>query len=184
MNHEGSVMGTATVDERLEQMHRQIDELEAKGRASTGEAKSRIQRQVGALRQQEATARAAAEEYRDSFDEKFEQFEARLHVAQSAVTADVSESRDDFADAVDDELHKWDAYFERLQAQTVMRTTGARERAESSISDLRQRRNELGQRLAAARNASDGAWEEQKKHIGDARDELERKADELSAKFD
>jgi uncharacterized protein YjbJ (UPF0337 family) len=177
-------MGTAAVDERLEQMRRQIDELEAKGRASTGEAKSRIQRQLGALRQQEAVARTAARQHEDSFDEKFGQFEARFHVAQSAVAADLSESRDDFADAVDDELHKWDGYFERLQAQTVMRTTSARERAESAISDLRQRRNEIAEQMAAARHASGDAWAEQKKHIGAARDELEQKADELSAKFD
>jgi uncharacterized protein YjbJ (UPF0337 family) len=177
-------MGTAAVDERLEQMRRQVEELEAKGQASTGEAKSRIQRQVGTLRQQEATARAAAEQDQNSFDEKFQHFEARYHVAQSAVAADLSESRNDFADAVDDELHKWDGYLERLQAQTVMRTTSARERAESAIRDLRQRRNEIAERVTAVRNASGDDWHEQKKRIGAARDELEQKADELSAKFD
>jgi seryl-tRNA synthetase len=100
------------------------------------------------------------------------------------VAADLSESRNEFADAVDDELHKWDGYFERLQAQTVIRTTSARERAESTISDLRHRRNEIAEDVATARNASADGWPEQRKRIGAARDELEQKADELSAQFD
>jgi hypothetical protein len=176
-------MGTTAVDERLDEMRRQIEALEAKGRASTGEAKSRIQRQLGTLRQQEASARVAAEQRTDTFDEKFEQFQARLHVAESAVAADLSGNRNEFADRVDDELHEWDTYFERLQAQTALRAAKARERAESSIGDLRRNRNDIAERLAAARISAGDEWNEQKKQIGAARDELQRKADELSANF-
>jgi hypothetical protein len=176
-------MGTTAVDERLDEMRREIEALEAKGRASTGEAKSRIQRQLGTLRQQEASARAAAERRTDTFDEKFEQFQARLHVAESAVAADLSGNRNEFADAVDDELRKWDTYVERLQAQTALRAANGRERAESSISDLRRHRNYIAERLAAARTSSGDEWNEQKKQIGAARDELQRKADEFSANF-
>jgi hypothetical protein len=176
-------MGTTAVDERLDEMRRQIEALEAKGRASTGEAKSRIQRQLGTLREQEASARAAAEQQTDTFDEKFEQFQARLHVAESAVAADLSGDRNEFADAVEDELHKWDTYVERLQAQTALRAANARERAESSISDLRRHRNNIAERLAAARTSSEDEWKEQKKQIGAARDELQRQADEFSANF-
>jgi hypothetical protein len=176
-------MGTARVEERLAEMRRQIEQLEAKGRASTGEAKSRIQRQLGALRQQEASVRAAAEQRADTFDGKFEQFEARLHVAQSAVAADLSDDRKQFAAAVEEELHNWDMYFERLQAQTAMRAASAREQAEAAISDLRERRNAVAERLADVRSTAGNGWPEQKERIGAARDELERKADELSAKF-
>jgi hypothetical protein len=176
-------MPTTTFEERLAEMGRQIDELEAKGRSSAGEAKARIQRELGALRQQEASARSAVEQHTDGFDEKFEQFQARLRVAQSAVAAELTENRENFADAVDDELHKWDAYFERLQAQTALRAASTREKAEGAISDLRRRRNEVADRLADVRGASGGAWDEQKKRLGAARDELERRADELSARF-
>jgi hypothetical protein len=176
-------MPTTTVEERLAQMGRQIDELEAKGRSTGGEAKARIQRELGALRRQEGSARAAAEQPIDGFDEKFEQFQARLRVAQSAVAADLTESPDKFADAVDDELHKWDAYFERLQAQTALRAANTRDRAEVAISELRRSRNEVAERLADVRAASGETWDEQKKRLGAARDELERKADELSARF-
>jgi hypothetical protein len=176
-------MPTTTFEDRLAQMGRQIDELEAKGRSSAGEAKARIQRELGALRQQEASARAAAAEPTDGFDEKFEQFQARLRVAQSAAAADLTENRKKFADAVDNELHKWDAYFERLQAQTALRAASTREKSEAGISDLRRRRNKVAERLADVRAASGEAWEEQKQRLGAARDELERKADELSATF-
>jgi archaellum component FlaC len=176
-------MGTTAVDERLDTMRHQIEALESKGRASTGAAKTRIQRQLGTLHQQEASARAAAEQRPDTFDEKFEQFEARFRVAESAVAADLSDNRNEFADAVDDELHRWDTYVERLQAQTALRAASARERAESTISDLRRQRNDIAQRLAAARSASGDTWDEQKQQIGAARDELQRKADEFSANF-
>jgi hypothetical protein len=176
-------MPTTTFEERLAQMGRQIDQLEAKGRSSASEATARIQCEIGALREQEACARAAAAEPTDSFDEKFEQFQARLRVAQSAVAADLTENREEFADAVDDELREWDTYFERLQAQTALRAASTREKGEAGISDLRRRRNEVAERLVDVRAASGEAWEEQKKRLGAARDDLERKADELSARF-
>ena len=176
-------MFTTTVAERLAEMQGQIEELGAKARGATAEAKARIQRQLAALREQEASARAAAKDRVDAFEEKFEQFEARLHVAQSSVAAELSHDWRTFADAVEDELHGWDNYFERLQAQAAWRATSAREQAEAAISDLRRRRNAVAARLAEVRSASAEGWEAQKTLIETARDELERKADELSAKF-
>jgi hypothetical protein len=58
-----------------------------------------------------------------------------------------------------------------------------REQAEAAISDLRERRNAVAERLADVRSTAGNGWPEQKERIGAARDELERKADELSAKF-
>jgi vacuolar-type H+-ATPase catalytic subunit A/Vma1 len=176
-------MPTTTFEERLAEMGHQIDGLEAMARAGGGEAKSRIQRQLGALRQQEASARAAAHEGAEPFDEKFEQFEARFRVAESSLAADLADNRKNFADAVENELHSWDTYFERLQAQTAMRAASARKQSEAAISDLRRRRNTLAEQLAEARSASVEAWDEQRERIAAARDDLERKADEVSAKF-
>src|SRR4029450_9319192 len=111
----------------------------------------------GALRQQEASARAAAHEGTEAFDEKFEQCEARFRVAQSSLAADLADNRKTFADAIEDELHSWDTYFERLQAQTAIRAASAREQSEAAISDLRRRRNTLAEQLADARSASEDA---------------------------
>jgi hypothetical protein len=176
-------MPTTTFEERLAEMGRQIDGLEAQARAGQGEANSRIQHQLGALRQQEASARAATQEGAEAFDEKFEQFEARFRVAQSSQAADLADDHKTFGDAVENELHSWDTYFERLQAQTALRAASAREQSEAAISDLRRRRNTLAERLADARAASGDEWDEQKKRIAAARDDLERTADEVCAKF-
>ena len=176
-------MSTTTFEDRLAEMGRQIDELEAKARAGGGEAKSRIERQLGALRRQEASARAVAHDGAAAFDERFEQFEARLHVAQASLAADLADNHKKFADAVENELHSWDTYFERLQAQTALRAASAREQSEAAISELRRRRNTLAERLADARSASGETWDEQKKRIAAARDDLERKTDEVSARF-
>jgi hypothetical protein len=176
-------MPTTTFEERLAEMGRQIDGLEAQARAGQGEAKSRIQRQLGVLRQQEASARSATQAGAEAFDEKFEQFEARFRVAQSSQAADLADDHKTFGDAVENELHTWDTYFERLQAQTALRAASAREQSEAAISDLRRRRNTLAERLADARAASGDEWDEQKKRIAAARDDLERTADEVSAKF-
>jgi hypothetical protein len=176
-------MPTTTMKERLAEMGRQIDELEAKARSSSGEATARIQRQVAALRRQEGAARSAAEDGADGFDEKFEQFQARLRVARTAVAADLAESRQTFTDAVEDELATWDAYFERLQGQTALRAATARAQAEAAISDLRRRRNTVAERLADIRAASADGWDEEKNRISAARDDLERHAEELSATF-
>ena len=176
-------MPTTTFEERLAEIGHQIDGLEAKARAGGGGAKSRIQRQLGVLRQQEASVRAAAHEGAEAFDEKFEQFEARFRVAQSSLAADLAENHKKFADAVENELHSWDTYFERLQAQTALRAASAREQSEAAISELRRRRNSLAEQLADSRSASGDVWDEQKKRIAAARDDLERMADEVSAKF-
>ena len=176
-------MPTTTVEERLAEIGRQIDGLEAKARAGGDDARSRIQRQLGALRQQEAAARTAAHEGAEAFDERFEQFEARFRVAQSSLAADLADNRKQFAEAVENELHSWDTYLERLQAQTAMRAASAREQSEAAISDLRRRRNTVAQQLADARSAPEEAWDEQRERIAAVRDDLEREADEVSARF-
>ena len=176
-------MPPMTTDDRLADMRRQIDELEAQAASSALEPKSRFQRQLDTLREQEASARATAHQAADAFDEKFEQFAARLRVAQSAMAGDLAEGRDEFAAAVEHELERWDAYIERLQAQAALRAATAREQAEAGISDLRRRRNGVSERLAEVRAASSEAWGEEKQRLVAARDELERKTDEMSARF-
>jgi cellobiose-specific phosphotransferase system component IIA len=88
-----------------------------------------------------------------------------------------------FAAAVEDELRSWDTYLERLQATAVAKAGNARERAEAAIADVRTRRIAVYDRLVQARDEVDGAEHEQRNHVSAARDDLEQKADELSAKI-
>jgi hypothetical protein len=179
----GQLVPTMTIEERLAEMRRQIDELEAAAHKGADEARARAQRQLDALRWQEETARTAAQRAAEGFTEQFEQFEARLRVAQGTVAADLAEGKAAFVDAIEDELHTWDAYFERLQAQTALRAASARQAAEDAIRDLRRRRNDVAGRLADVRAASDDAWREQKQRLSAVRDDLQRKADELAERY-
>jgi cellobiose-specific phosphotransferase system component IIA len=65
----------------------------------------------------------------------------------------------------------------------VAKAGNARERAEAAIADVRTQRIAVYDRLAQARKHVNGAWHEQRNHVSAARDELEQKADELSAKL-
>jgi hypothetical protein len=96
---------------------------------------------------------------------------------------DVSHEREQFVDAIKAELLSWDGYLERLQMKAVLDAAKAREQAEDAIAELRKRRIALGERLADAREAAGPAWDEERKRIAAARQELEQKADELAAKL-
>ena len=51
------------------------------------------------------------------------------------------------------------------------------------MADVRTQRIAVYDRLAQARGDVNGAWHEQRNRVNAARDELERKADELSAQL-
>ena len=59
----------------------------------------------------------------------------------------------------------------------------AREQAEAAIGDVRDRRLAVDERLAQARDAAGDVSQEARTRVTAARDELEEKADELSAKL-
>ena len=88
-----------------------------------------------------------------------------------------------FADAVEAELHDWDAAIERLQTRAATKAQDAREQAEAEIAELRQARNRAAERLTALRAALEDAWQEQKNRVTEALDDLERKVREAALKF-
>ena len=176
-------MGTVTPDQRLADMHRRIKGLEATASSATAPAKVRIDQQLATLRAHEAATRSIAHRSPEAFDERFEEFASRLRVAHSTVAAELAVTPETFTDAVEVELREWDAYFERLQAQSALRAEARVIRSEAAISDLRQRRNSVADQLTHARAARGRAWDEEKARLAVLRDELERKADELSATF-
>jgi hypothetical protein len=172
-------MSTTTIEDQLAEFRRRVDRLQALAGAVAENA--RVQRHVDALRRQEAVVLAAVREAPDEVEEKLGQLKTRLAVAERSLAADISADWPSFAVAVDEELRSWDTYLERLQATAATRAWKAREQAEAAIGDVRRRRIAVDERLAQGRAAAREAWPEQRKRIGAARDELEQKADELSA---
>ena len=172
-------MSTTTIEDQLAELRRRVDRLQAL--AGVVADNPRIRRHVDALRRQETTVLAAVRETPVEADEKLGQLKTRLAVAERSLAADISDDWASFAVAVEEELRSWDTYLERLQATAATRGWNTRERAEAAIGDVRSRRIAVDERLALAHAAAREAWEEQRKRVGVARDELEQKADELSA---
>jgi hypothetical protein len=176
-------MSTTTIEDQLADVCRRIERLQALAQVDAAGERSRIQRHLDALHEEEASVAAAARSAPDEVEEKLGQLKTRLAVAENSLLADVSDEWTAFAAAVEDELRSWDTYRERLQATTAAKAWKTRERAEAAIADVRTRRIAVYDVLAQARGQVNGAWHEQRNQVSAARDDLERKADELSANF-
>jgi hypothetical protein len=174
-------MSTITIEDQLAQVGRRIARLQALAQTGLVAETARIQRHLDALHKEEASALAAVRRAPDEVEEKLGQLRTRLAVAEKSLVADISDEWTTFAAAVEDELRSWDTYLERLQATAVAKAGDARERAEAAIADVRTQRIAVYDRLAQAREDVNGAWHEQRNEVTSARDELEQKADELSA---
>jgi hypothetical protein len=176
-------MSTTTMEEQLAEVGRQIDKLHESARGLAITAKPRIQQHVSVLREEEAEVRAAAREASEDADEKLAQLKMRVEVADRAVATELSEDRAAFPKAVEEELHSWDAYFERLQATGAATAGKAREQAEAAIAELRKYRMAVAGQLAKLGETSTVQWNDQRARIDAAREQLEQKADALAAKL-
>jgi hypothetical protein len=175
-------MSRTTIEDSIEDARRRIDRLHAFAHSAAAAESTRIRRHLDALRREEASVLAAACEAPEEIEEKLGQLRTRLAVAENALVADVSDDWTTFAAAVEDELRSWDIYLERVQTTAAAKAGDPRERAEAAIADVRTERIAVHDRLAQAREDVDGAWREQRNRVSAARDELERKADELPAR--
>ena len=176
-------MTTTTIEDQLAQFRRRIDRLQTLAQVDAAAERSRIQRHLDALNQEEESVTAAARTAPDEVEQKLGQLKTRLAVAENSLLADVSDEWTTFAAAVEDELRSWDTYLERLQATNAAKAWDKRERVEAAIADIRTQRIAVYDALVQAREHVNGAWHEQRDHVSAARDDLERQADELSAKF-
>ena len=175
-------MTTAT-NERLGDMRRRIERLEQQAHGGAAFARSRMQRHLDTLREDAQSARASAGRDGDATDGQLEQLESELGIAEQRLAAEFAADRTQFVEAVEAELDGWDTYLERLQTSVAAKAWKAREQAEAAIGDVRSRRIGVGERLAQVRDSAGATSQEARRHITAARDELEQKADELSAQI-
>jgi chromosome segregation ATPase len=176
-------MSTTTIERELAEVRGRIGRLRSRAQDLTAAEGARIRRQLDVLQQGEASVNAAVRTAPDDVEEQLGQLKTRLDVAEHSLAADTSDDWATFAAAVDAELRGWDTYLERLQTSVATKAWKAREQAERAIGDVRSRRIDVDERLADARDAAGDASEDARKHVTAARDVLEQKADELSAKL-
>jgi DNA anti-recombination protein RmuC len=169
-------MPTATED-RLGELRHRIERLEGKAEASAAEVRSRMDRYIDTLKEDEQSARTAARTRAAASEARLEQLGSELKIAEQRLAADVAEDRTTFVDAVDATLDAWDAYLERKLASLSSASGEARERAESAIADLRQRRVAAAERLADVRADTGAGWRDTRSRALEELDELKHKAD-------
>ncbi|HEV8460915.1 MAG TPA: hypothetical protein VGQ38_09415 [Gaiellaceae bacterium] len=171
---------TSTIDDQLAQVRRRIDRLSSHAHHD----KPRVWRHLEPLRRaQDAVLAALRQRSLDEVEENLAQLKTRLDIAEHSLEADAAEDWASFATAIEAELQSWDIYLERLQATAVATAWKTREQTESAIGDLRSRRIAAGERLAKARRTSGDVSPAARKHITAARNELDKRAAELSTKF-
>jgi chromosome segregation ATPase len=154
-------VSTTTIEEQLADVRRRIEQAQAE------DGMPRLQRHLDLV---------------DEVEQKLAQLKTRLDVAERSLAADASGDWATYAAAVEAELESWDTYLERLQTTVATRAWHAREQAETAIGEVRTRRLAVDELLAQA-PVHNGGWQEQKERVSEARDALEQKADELSAKL-
>ncbi len=176
-------MTTKTTEDMLAEIRRHIDELEARAGSAGARTQARFQDRLDLLREEEASARAAVREKTEAVDEKFRQLEIDIAIAENRLASEMADDATSFAEAVEAELHDWDAAIERLQTRAATKAQDAREQAEAEIAELRQARNRGAERLTALRVSSGDAWQEQKDRVTEALDDLERRVRETARKF-
>jgi hypothetical protein len=176
-------MSTTTIEEQLARIRQRVASLRVRLHADGRAERSRTERHLDALHQEEESLRGAARNAPDEVEERLGRLKTRLDVAEHALAADSSRDWETFVGAVEAELRSWDTYLERLQTSAAARAWRAREQAEGEIGTVRTRRIAVDERLAEAREAARGDLRERRERVSAARDELEQKADELSAKL-
>jgi hypothetical protein len=176
-------VATRTTDDTLAEIRRHIDELEARADGDATETRARLQDRFDTLREKEASARASIRAKAEAVDEKVRQLEIDIAIAENRLASEMAEDATSFAEAVEAELHDWDAAIERLQTRIATGAQEAREQAEAEIAALKQARNRAAERLTALRASSDNAWQRQRNRVTEALDDLERKLREAVVKF-
>jgi DNA repair exonuclease SbcCD ATPase subunit len=169
-------MATAT-NERLGEARRRIASLEVEAQRGTADAKSRMQRYIDTLRLEEESARASARERAAAVDQRLEQLDNELELAELRVAAEFAATEEQFADAIEAELDRWDAYLARMQAKAATKSGVARERAEAAVADLRQRRISISKSLSNVGTAAGEDWHDAKTRVLAELDDLKSKAD-------
>jgi colicin import membrane protein len=169
--------------QRVDEIRERVNKLEAKANAAGAETKESMQGRIAALRQQEASARAAVRERADAADAKVDELGTRLRAAEDGLAADLAENRDDFRERMQAYLDDVDQLDHKLEARAKELQGAARSDADARIADLQRSREKVAARFAEQRDAAGERWREGRQSVAAARAELERNADEALKKL-
>ena len=169
-------MATAT-DDHLNEVRRRIARLEAETTRGTTEATSRLRPYITPLRRDEESTRALAHEQAAAVDERLQQLDNDLELAEHRVAAEFAATEGGFAEELEGELRRWDAHLDRMQTKAAATTGDVRDRAETAIADLRQRRVTIGRSRSELGTTASEGWHDVRARVLAELDELKNEAD-------
>lgn len=191
-------MGTTreqSMEIRLQQAGRRIDEIADRAMSAQQGAKVRLGRRVDALRAKEAAARtrvrevaeAEAEAWDESLvelDHELDELDIELAIAEAQLEADLAEDAAAFEAAVQRQIDAYNSYAEHLQALAATAKQTAHNTLEGLVRSMRERRAAATERLKQYRAASSEASEALKAGLYDALDDLDRAVEEARSKYE
>ena len=164
------------VEERLAELRRRVDRLEARTRKGAASASARLRRQLVRLRHDEASARTSIHRAAGVVEDRLEQLGNEVDIAEHRFAAELANDRNGFVEAVETVLHDWDVALERTQAKAAQKPGPARRRLEDGIAVIRRYRTAVTKQVSGVRTSADDSWHEAKARVLEALDELERQA--------
>lgn len=169
-------------DDRLGEVRRRIAHLEVNAQQGSADARLRTQQYLDGAHRAESLARAALHERAAAVDGSLERLENELELATHRVAAEFATTAEEFRDAAQALLHRWDVVLDRMQAQAAAETPPAREQSEAALADLRQRRLAIGEALTDIHKSPSSSWHHTRTRVLSRFDELKRKTDEASSR--
>lgn len=174
-----------TMEERLATAGATLDRIATTAKGYGGAVRDELQEIVDQLRAERETLSKKLEELRALDDDAWEdyrqtteraqkRFEADLAIADAEFERRQAETRQQFADTVDDELEAWRVRLEELRLHAGLARMDARDEFEPVLRALHRRRSELEHRLKDLRDASEGTWTSVREDISDRLQQLRR----------
>jgi hypothetical protein len=184
-----------SMDTRLGQAGRKIDDIVAKARHAHDNGKDQVGRRVDALRAREARTRTRLRELREAdqaswdahvaeLNQELDELEVEMAIAEARLDADLATDDAAFAAAVDTELDAWSIHIDTMQASVAAAKHHARVKREAAILRVRERRAAAKHKLQAFRKGSLTAAPARRAEVSQAMDDLDRAADEAAAEPD
>lgn len=176
-----------SMEARLGQLGRDIDQVAQRAAASRAEVRARMQRELDQLRQRQAKAaehlrrqkqadQAAWQAYTAELAWDLDELDVDLAIAEAALAAELAPDAATFDAAVQAELDAWNDWIGLLQAKAA-RETDNHERAEALTRPVQQRATAAANQLHHLRAGRPGT-------TGHARDSVELAMIELRAAAD
>ena len=185
---------TKTMEERLGQVGRKIDQAKAKADSAKQEAKARVGQRIDDLQARKARLQAQIREAQEADDRAwaaaYAEFELELDEADAELAMlDAELEAEDAADqaayeaAVQRNLEAWNAFWDALQGRANAANETVRNKFGEVASSVQQKKAAADQRLKELRQSSGEAWITMRSGINDAMGDLDRAAREAASKF-